>query len=81
MSCSGSSMMDVRELILGSADGHAHLKAVAGVAEGASQPAARHAARAAALLQHLLVELVAAGGEHDALGAVVLLIAVGRSSR
>ena len=67
----------LRELILGSADGHAHLKAVAGVAEGAGEPAARHAAGAAALLQHLLVELVAAGGQHDALGAVVLLIAVG----
>ena len=53
------------------------MKAVARVAEGAGEPAARHAARAAALFQHLLVELVAAGGQHDALGAVVLLVPVG----
>ena len=51
----------------------AHLMAVAGVAERARQPAARHAARTAALLEHLLVELVAAGCQHYALRAVVLL--------
>ena len=63
----------VRELVFGGAHRQAHLMAVAGVAERARQPAARHAARTAALLEHLLVELVAAGCQHHALRAVVLL--------
>ena len=66
----------LRELVFGSAYGKAHLMPIAGVAERTGQPVAGDAARAATLLEHLLVELVAAGGQHHALGAVVLLVAL-----
>ena len=62
----------LRELVFGGADGKAHLVAVARVSESAGEPGARHAARTAAFLEHLLVEFVAAGCEHDAFGAIVL---------
>ena len=68
----------VRVLVLDAADGNSHLVAVTGVAGGGAHPAAQsQVARTAAALELLEVEAVTAGGEHDALGAVVLLVALG----